>query len=112
MARLKEGPPLLGRERDDPSTVKGVTLTFGDSPNNEGPGYVVLHCKSCGKDIARSSYSPFSWAHLDDEVIVSAGKLHITKSWDHEPIPDVIDVGEAPSQTTRTPSKRSPHPFY
>jgi len=94
-------------------------MNEGVDPQFVGPGHVVLRCKHCQKDVARTSYPPYKWVHMDDEVIVSSGGLKITKNWDHEAEPDVIDVGTPPQSesvpqrpTVQQRSRRSPHPFY
>lgn len=80
----------------------------------DGPGYVVLRCRTCRADIARSAVPPHQWVHLDDEIIVTS-LSKITKTYDHEAEPDVIDVG-APSAAPPAPPKparqRGSNPFY
>jgi hypothetical protein len=79
-----------------------------------GPGYVVLRCKTCKNDIARAAYAPFAWVHLNDEIKISA-VAKITKNWDHEAEPDVIDVGVPTEEPKSPPIERRQtrsNPFY
>lgn len=85
-----------------------------EEPSSEGPGYVVLRCRTCKEDIARTAYAPYNWCHLSDEIKISPTSK-ITKNYDHEAVPDVIDIGgpsEVPPAPVEPPKQRRSNPFY
>ena len=50
----------------------------------------VLLCKVCYRNCRRADYPPHKWAHLDETVKIAT--LGIESNYDHEAVPDYIDV--------------------
>ena len=49
---------------------------------------VRLSCATCGEEIARTTYWPFSWVHVNDFIHLP----QMGTDYDHEPALDVLDV--------------------
>jgi hypothetical protein len=73
---------------------------FTRASSSEPAERIILLCKKCGENIARTDLPSRQWVHVDDELTIapsghrSAGlPLFVNQSqYDHDAEPDCIDI--------------------